>query len=71
MSWLRLITLTGYGSLSAHPTMFMKPRSPHARGGPISEEELAGLTARLIDSGLAEWADSYSVEHAILAPGLD
>jgi hypothetical protein len=61
MSWLCLITLTGYGSLSAHPTMFLKPSPPYARGGPISEEELAGLTAHLMDSGLAEWADSYSV----------
>lgn len=60
LSWLRLITATGYRDLSAHPTMFLKPQSPYANGGPIHVEEVVTLIQQITDSGWAEWADPYT-----------
>lgn len=60
MSWLRLVTTTGWEEFDAHPSMFLWPQPPYADGGPVRQEEVASLADHLIRDGLAEWADSYS-----------
>lgn len=60
MSWLRLVTTTGWEEFDAHPSMFLWPQPPWADGGPVRQEEVASLTGDLVRSGLAEWVDSYS-----------
>ncbi|MBR7831724.1 hypothetical protein KDL01_00545 [Actinospica durhamensis] len=62
LSWLRLITETGW--YRANPDRFLRPMPPHAPGGPIRQEEIAGLASKLISGGSAQWIDAYTDEYS-------